>query len=263
MKIVLVTGSHPRHAYIARKLAGSGCLSGIIIEEREAHLPVPPKHLSADLKRLYTHHFQRREAVEQRFFSESSFPAVACLKTSNSKLNAAPTHEFICRHKPDLLLSYGCHMLSPETLSAVEGEKWNIHGGLSPWYRGAITHFWPSYMLEPQMTGITVHELSPQLDAGDVVHQCCAPLIKGDGLHELAARAVLQVAEELEPLISVLQKNKCIIKTPQRTTGKLWLGRDWRPEHLRLIYELYDDSIVDRYLDGMIAKREPRLIRQF
>jgi hypothetical protein len=33
--------------------------------------------------------------------------------------------------------------------------RWNIHGGLSPWYRGAITHFWPSYMLEPQLTGMS------------------------------------------------------------------------------------------------------------
>jgi hypothetical protein len=49
MKIVFITGSHPRHAYLAQKLAATGRLSALIIEEREAHIPVPPCGLSKEL----------------------------------------------------------------------------------------------------------------------------------------------------------------------------------------------------------------------
>jgi methionyl-tRNA formyltransferase len=153
--------------------------------------------------------------------------------------------------------------LSNETLSKVNGEKWNIHGGLSPWYRGGATHFWPSYMLEPQMTGMTVHELTQQLDAGDIVHQCTSDLVRGDGLHQLAARSVIKIAQELPELIELIAKGKNIEKVPHKTAGKLWLGHDWRPEHLKLIYQVYDDKIVDLYLDGEFSQSEPDLVRQF
>ncbi len=38
---------------------------------------------------------------------------------------------------------------------------------------------------------------------------------------------------------------------------------DWGPEPLPLIYELYGNGFVDRYLDGCFRRREPKLIRQF
>ena len=46
-----------------------------------------------------------------------------------------------------------------------------MHGGLSPWYKGGATHFWPTYLMEPEFTGITVHETTKDLDAGAIIHQ--------------------------------------------------------------------------------------------
>ena len=36
--------------------------------------------------------------------------------------------------------------------------------------------------------------------------------------------------------------------------------KDWRPEHLRLIYEVHADAIIDKVIDGHIQGREPNLI---
>jgi methionyl-tRNA formyltransferase len=155
------------------------------------------------------------------------------------------------------------HILSPAVLDAVTGARWNIHGGLSPWYRGAITHFWPSYMLEPQLTGMTVHELTAKIDGGAIVHQSVADLVSGDGIHDLACRAVLSVSRELPELLERASAGTISPPTPQKTSGKLWLGSDWRPEHLRLIYDLYENRVVDRYLAGQFEKRSPPLVRQF
>ncbi len=139
--------------------------------------------------------------------------------------------------------------------------KWNIHGGLSPWYRGVTTHFWPSYQLEPQMTGMTVHETTDAIDGGAVIHQSAAKLHRGDGLHDLACRAVMALGEEMPRLVAALANLKP--PKPQGTTGRIWRSADWRPEHLHLIYDLYDDRIVDRYLDGDFIQSEPKLFRQF
>jgi folate-dependent phosphoribosylglycinamide formyltransferase PurN len=160
-------------------------------------------------------------------------------------------------------LVYGVHLLSPDLLACTSGRQWNIHGGLSPWYRGSTTHFWPSYMLEPQMTGMTVHEITQAVDGGRIIHQLAAPLVAGDGLHDLACRTLAAFCEELPELIKRTADERLQDPQPQRTTGRIWRERDWRPDHLHLIYDFYGDRIVDRYLDGEFSQNPPRLIRQF
>ena len=46
-----------------------------------------------------------------------------------------------------------------------------------------------------------------------------------------------------------------------RYRGKLFLKKDWKPELLRNIYDLYDDKIVDLYLDKKISSHKPHLIK--
>ncbi|GEK10163.1 formyltransferase family protein [Pseudoalteromonas peptidolytica] len=265
MSVVFITGNHPRHAFIARCLAETGKLKKLIIEQREGHIPEPPADLEPELKDLFRQHFTQRSEVELEFFGPAHWPDIEIITTDVEGLNGAEVQEHIRASNPDLLLTYGCHMLNRSTLACASGEKWNIHGGLSPWYRGAITHFWPSYMLEPQKTGMTVHELTQQLDAGDVVHQCVAPMVRGDGVHHVAARAVHKLGKELPDLLQLLYQQGAdkITKVAHTTTGKLWLGSQWRPEHLRVIYQFYENRVVDYYLDGKLGKSEPKLHRQF
>ena len=48
--------------------------------------------------------------------------------------------------------------------------------------------------------------------------------------------------------------------TSLRYRGKLYLKSDWKPEMLRVIYEFFDDKIVDLYLDNKIKCPKPKLI---
>lgn len=264
MSIVLMTGDHPRHAYIASQIAASGLLSGLVIEEREEHLPAAPEGLPTRIEALFVQHFDKRARVEQRFFppAEHSLPKLPTLRVTREELNGEKTWTFLEKLSPALLLSYGVHKLSPETLAKTTGQRWNIHGGLSPWYRGCITHFWPSYLLEPQMTGMTVHTLTDKIDGGEIVHQSAAPLVRGDGLHDLACRAVMSLGEELPALLHLFRDGGIAPPKRQRSTGRIWRAADWRPAHLALIYDSYNDQIVDRYLDGDFGIKPPKLQRQ-
>ena len=262
MSVVLMVGNHSRHGFIANRLHAHGQLKGLVIEQREAFLPSPPERMSKSLEELFVKHFRERDEAEARhFLGEAAIPTdVPVLKVRREELNSGKVKAFLANIQARLLLSYGVHMLSPETLAASQAKyRWNLHGGLSPWYRGCITHFWPSYMLEPQMTGFTVHELTESLDHGPVIHQSGTKLVRGDGLHDLACRAVMCLGEQLPELIE-LTKGDDIRGVPHKTSGRLWLAKDWRPEHLQLIYEHYGNRIVDRCLDGEIVGREPELI---
>lgn len=262
MGILFITGNQPRHSYVARCIAKSNLLSGLVIERREAFIPDPPAGLKEHIHDLFVRHFAGRASSEAKFFSDFELPpGIKTLIVDRDDLNTAKVWEFVDRINPDLLLSYGVHKLTEETLAHAKGRRWNIHGGLSPWYRGTITHFWPSYFLEPQMTGMTVHTLTQTIDGGEIIHQAAAKLVRGDGIHDLACRAVVELGGELPELVTGGVRGTFGVPTVQNTNGRIWRAADWRPEHLKPIYDIYQDKIVDAYLDGEFAQREPKLVR--
>ncbi len=264
MKVVFLTGSHPRHAFMARAIAATGHLCGLVIEKREAFVPEPPAGLPADTETLFRQHFEKRDAAEARHFGDATLPDAAQYHVDMANLNTPQTVTFINAQTPDLVLSYGVHKLAPETLGGIDCPlKWNIHGGLSPWYRGVTTHFWPSYFLEPRLTGMTVHELTQAIDGGDILHQSAAELVRGDGLHDLACRAVMALGNDMAGLLATVADGRLTAPHRQATTGRIWRSVDWRPEHLHLIYQHYGDHIVDLCLEGVLGQVAPRLIRQF
>lgn len=260
-----MTGTHPRHLFMARCVAQTGLLTGLVLETREEHVPEIPRDLDAETARLFRLHFARRQEAESVHFGTANAElrslAEHVLMVDREALNGHSVREFVRARAPKLLLSYGVHKLATETLDAAPGYRWNIHGGLSPWYRGVITHFWPSYLLEPQMTGMTLHETTNDIDGGALVHQTKAPLVRGDGLHDLACRAVSAFAEELPAILHRAVIDKGITTQRQQTTGRIWRSTDWRPDHLHVVYGSFGDRIVDYALDGRFTSMVPKLFR--
>lgn len=259
MSIVLITGNHPRHLFLVQELAKTGLVSGWVQEVRENFLPKPPPTLSDELTALFQHHFSQREAAEAAFFNQLECPDIPTLTVAVSELNSLKTQLFLQGLAPKLVLSYGCHKISADLMREVAATFWNTHGGLSPDYRGVTTHFWPSYLLEPQMTGMTLHETTQQLDGGGIIHQSSARMVRGDGLHELAARTVSDYVYELAQLLPKLDFTALPKGITQQGSGRLFRVSDWRPEHLRLIYQVYQDRMVDAVLDGALTGRKPVL----
>lgn len=294
MSIVVFTGSHPRHHYFAGMLAKTGLVSGVIIEDREEFIKTAttnddagktskedtsiPK-LNHHLKELYDAHFLKRAKAEETFFGSSSSPQE--LKEIEDSWNTNVMHvpfgshykdgssvsEFLEKCQARLVLSYGCTKISPEVMSNANELRsckfWNTHGGLSPYYRGTVTHFWPSYFLEPQMTGMTLHETTENLDGGAILLTTAYSPVRDDTLHMVACRTVKEYVEKLASIVPTLDFNNLPQGVTQKSSGKLFVNSDWRPEHLYLIYDYYKDNIVNELLDGKLEGREPKLINVF
>lgn len=261
-EICLITGNHPRHLYFANTIIKTGKVSSWIIEEREEFIPNIPLGLSEELSKVYQYHFSERDRIENTIFGSSTCNTsdVEIYNVDHKTLNSIDTINFVNQQKPLLVLSYGCHKLSSQFIDKVDARFWNTHGGLSPDYRGVITHFWPSYFLEPQMTGVTLHETTDFLDAGDIIFQTAAPMCRGDTLHRLAARNIEVFSKALAEKLIVLDLNNLPRGRSQAKYGRVFMVSDWRPEHLKLIYLEYRDRIVDAVIDGEILGRNPSLI---
>ncbi|KYD25398.1 formyl transferase [Geobacillus sp. FSL W8-0032] len=262
MKIVLLSGSHPRHYYVANTLLENGLLHGHMIEEREAFVPAPPEGLEPIDRENFIRHFREREEAEYAFFGEHKkvLGDIPTLVIHQSELNGEKMLQWLQEQQPDVVLTYGVHKIDDHVIDRLPDYAWNIHGGLSPWYRGNITLFWPFYMLRPNWAGMTIHRLTSKLDGGDIVHHSVPKLEYGDGIHDVACKAVKKVAADLVEILKRLQSGKVPNYVPQKSNGKLFVATDWTPQHLRLIYQTFHNDIVDHYLDGKLGHVEPKLV---
>lgn len=266
MRIVMFAGSHPRHLYIADVLSRTGFLAGIVMEKRENMILEIPEGLDSNMKMLYSRHFELRLEKEEKYFGnvdiESLLVKYPVLELEESELNSKEVEKFVKKLEADTLIAYGPGLIKENILNLCPDRCFNLHGGLSPYYKGAATMFWPFYFLEPNYVGTTFHHITMKIDGGKIIHQSVPELEYGDGMHEVACKAIVAAGNDLLKLIPMLMDTKTVQGVEQRKNGKLFLEKDWRPEHLRIVYELYGDKIVDLYLDGVINKNNnPRLIR--
>lgn len=262
MKVLLATGNHPRHQYLAGLLKEDGLLDALITEERENFIPVAPKNIELRTQQFFTTHFKNREIAEKEIFGSDLVSFRNQIRIAPRSMNSEKVLTFVRNNNPDIVITAGIGILGRELLHTLPKETWNIHGGLSPWYKGAITHFWPSYQLEPQYTGCTIHYINSKIDSGNIIHQTPAILSEGDGLQQLAAKSLKLAFDQITPLLKLLKEQRSMQFIKQRSTGKLWLKSDWNPKHLDLIYGLYRDRIVDAYLEGKLPQKEPALFQQ-
>jgi methionyl-tRNA formyltransferase len=264
MKLMWIGGSHPRHLYYINRVAQTYPLAGALVEVRENLIPQPPNGLAERDRANFVRHFQARAQAEARHFGEQPFPETPEIrKTSAAELNSPANAEFVRQIDPDLVLVFGCGLILDDLAAAVPRHTINLHLGLSPRYRGAATLFWPFYFLEPTYAGTTFHYIVAEPDAGDVVHQVVPGLDPGDGVHDVACKAVVASAEQAVRLLEIFERDGGWQTHRQRSTGKNFLASDFKPQHLRVLYDVYDDDLVDHYLAGHLPSNQPKLFRQF
>jgi|WetSurMetagenome_2_1015567.scaffolds.fasta_scaffold62450_2 folate-dependent phosphoribosylglycinamide formyltransferase PurN len=256
MKVLCIVGSQLRHQYFLSKIIENFEVSGIILFERT--LVQPPKIkediFSKDDLEFEQKHLAFLKSKEEEYFNsgilkyENDFNIRKV--ESGKELNCIETIDWVKSLDSDVLVDYGSLLLSNEFLDACPEWKINLHGGLSPWYKGSATLFWPLYFQQPELAGITYHILSKKIDGGELL-QHYRPVIKAnDSISDIGCRAIKDGSEFGIKLLKKLTKKNNLDKYPQKTTGKLFLEKDYKPAHLRVAYQLIQEGMLERYLNN-------------
>jgi methionyl-tRNA formyltransferase len=268
MKVLILSGTHSRHLYIHEEIINSGVECAAIVMERENVMPSVPEGIDGRDAENFQMHFEQRKLVESKVFGNmqasevfSNIPVYYC---QPDQLNTDETAEFVRKFSPDMAFIFGTNLIKDPLMNCLPETSINLHLGLSPWYKGSATLFWPFYFLQPQFSGATFHKIVADADAGDILHQSMPLLYKGDGIHDVSARVVETARADLKILMQKFLTDKDKLNyVKQKTLGRLFLSRDIEPHHLRLIYDLYSNKIVDSYLNGNLGCRKPKLVNMF
>lgn len=264
MKILILSGSHPRHQYVSNEIARLGFETFQIRMIREPLDITPPMGISIEDKINFNRHFNDRSAAELQSFGNSNNISKHLrsrnIEVSEGELNSNSVVAYVTKFNPDACIIFGTKLIERPLISSLPKNTFNLHLGLSPWYRGAATLFWPFYLLEPQFAGITIHKITDKPDAGAIYHQAVPVLSRGQGIHDVAIQAVKASIEPLNKLFNTLCTNSELEGILPNTAGRIWRNKDFRPEHLRLIYNEFNNQIVDKFLDGELGSNLPKLI---
>ncbi len=98
----------------------------------------------------------------------------------------------IDRHAPSLVLLAGfMRILTPGFVAHYAGRLINIHPSLLPAFPGLHTH---QRALDEgcKLAGATVHQVTAELDHGQILAQAAVPVLPGDSADSLAARVLSQ-----------------------------------------------------------------------
>ena len=261
MRCMIIGGDHPRHLYYLNSIVESTTVVGAMLEKRESFMPEPSADLEKKDYENFVLHFKNREKSELQFFGKNKkLPNCPIHYVTEETLSNTESVSFIKNLDVDVVFIFGTGMIKEPLYSALPKLKINLHLGISPRYRGSATLFWPFYFLEPNWAGSTFHLITDEPDAGDIIHQSLPLLEKGDTIHDVACKVVQQSAKDVKLIINVLSSGKKLVLHKQKGTGKNFLTRDFIPQHLRVIYDLYNDDIVDQFLDNKISPKSPEVI---
>lgn len=78
--------------------------------------------------------------------------------------------DFVREVQPDFIISYNySYIISKEIIEYMQGKILNLHISLLPWNKGSSPNFWSFVDNTPK--GVTIHQVSPGLDEGNIVYQ--------------------------------------------------------------------------------------------
>ncbi len=122
------------------------------------------------------------------------------------KLNSKESRDYLSSLAPDVFISVACPQILRKKILKIPGlGAWNVHSALLPRNRGMLPTFWS--LLKGDTPGVTLHEMVPELDAGEILLQKSIDCsINDTTLHQLLDRSKHLAAEVISEGLDLLEE---------------------------------------------------------
>ena len=201
-------------------------------------------------------HFEHRDESENRWFADHQWVRLEWGKARRLEpggCNDPVEVERMVNCRPDVVLVFGTGILREPLISAFEGRMINIHLGLSPYYRGAGTNFWPLVNREPEYVGATIHYLDAGIDTGPILAHARPRIDRDDGPHDIGNKTIIAAVEALLRAAAAHVAGAAR-PVPQWTGGRLYQRKNFTADAVRALYRNFETGMIGEYL----AARESR-----
>ena len=254
-RAIVLTSTMRRHQFVANTAAERLDVVGVW-QEAKSFQPLSYAR-SVDEEVVIQRHFAARDASEEAFFAAHDRVLASSTRVPPGGCNDPAVLEAMRRTAPDVVLDFGTGLLKQPLIDAFAGRIINIHLGLSPYYRGAGTNFWPLVNGEPEFCGATIHFLDRGVDTGPMIAHVRPEIRDGDGPHDIGNKTIVAAAR-VQCDAAIAHTATPVPGVEQQGEGRLYKRADFSAAAVNRLYANFADGMIERYLADKAA-RDARL----
>lgn len=251
LDVMILCGRSPRHLYVANRLCRAANVRAIVHETGTQWTTakvlrlLKPANFARKASRWLRDRRRYAGGAEARFFFGD---APARLEHPERVVEVAHINDpevvaLARRLQPDVIAVFGTSLIRGELLGQGRLGIINLHGGLSPEYRGADCTFWALYNGEPEKVGCTLHYIDAGIDTGRLIAHVSPQVGPGDDELTLFWRAVRDSAEVYAEAIGRLARGEPL-GAPQPGRGRLYQVKDRALRHERALAARIDEGLL-------------------
>ena len=250
MKLLVLTSNALRHVAVANMVTSSADEALVIVETQPQ---MHPRTFPA-----LADHFRLREDTEARWFSGHQVVNAQTLSVMYGEMNTPRVRDVVAAWQPDMAIVFGASLIHQELQEVLpDGKTVNLHLGLSPYYRGSGTNFWPFVNDELEYVGSTVMHLDGGIDSGPIIAHVRPQLEPGDTGHAAGCRVIQASAVVLAQMIEHVRHGMKREGRAYRLPGvaqwpasnpRYYRERDVTQEVVTRYHDNLSQGIVTRYL---------------
>lgn len=266
LSVIILCGQSPRHLYFANQVC-KACKPMAIIQEGGHDAPLKkiinlllnPAKLWRKVWRWLRDRKRYAGNKEAKFFFADKPPQLdrKDLRIEVPHINHPDVIKIIDEHNPDLIAVFGTSLIKGDLLTKGRLGIINLHGGLSPEYRGADCTFWALYNQEPEKVGCTIHYINAGIDTGNIIAHVSPEIKEADDELTLFWRAVSDSTNVFAELLDKLENGEAL-GAIQTDKGSLYQVKDRGLQHeKKLDYLLKNGLLKNMNLGSRITWFKP------
>ena len=247
VKAVVLTASKLRHNYFTKAVAENYDLKGVVRQPKQQYY-----HKDVYESSIVTSHFERLLDKEEQYFGKYSRffgkgSGFDVLETTD--INNELCVEWVKKKEPEVIFLFGTKILKQVWFDNFN-HVINLHLGLSPFYRGSATLFWPFVNNEIYNVGATIHLAVPEVDAGSIIHQIKPDIEIGDDYYEINYKTIKKSIDAVPKVTyDYLKGNISPISQMGLGKGRLYKKIDFNVHALEQMLRYIGQGVTKEQLD--------------
>ena len=247
MKIVVLTSDGIRHKFFANSLDLRADSSLIISQSK------PTNVLKNNEPNSIGEHFKLRDKTEKLFFPDNYSFNSETLSIKSTELNTNHILQKIKEFQPDMMFVFGSSIIKEPLLSITTSiPTFNLHLGISPYYRGSGTNFWPFVNNELEYVGSTILHINSGIDTGNIICHTRPIIQLGDNVHSVGCKVIQTSIESLFHIMDMVTKKIELTPVKQWSVEneRYYKTSDFNQEVLQKYKNNLENGLIANYLSS-------------
>ena len=247
LNVIILTGNELRHKFFAVSMSKYFNVMSVVYE-RKANV-----HEKTDYGKqgniIIQKHFQKRLESEISFFSE--YEKIKLKNSIYLETGLVNEKKMVNKFKelnPDYILLFGSSLIGDEIIQFFKNRVINLHLGLSPYYRGSGTLFWPLVEGLPECVGSTIHLAVKKIDAGGILYQVRPKIESFDSSHSIGNKTIIESVNALFKVVNDYHLGKRQPKILNMDNGRLFLRKHLHPDFIIKLNDNMNDGMLTQYI---------------